>query len=169
MRAIDGDRLIFFSLLRRGFQGQDPHRGRQQNKTGNMGTWIHRLFFFLSSSCHFSEAARRWRQSHTHERAAVLSARDAQWPVSLIYPAWVSFCSSQRMDFFFLCPLSLSCFFFLFFFPQDTAGQERFRTLTPSYYRGAQGVILGRKQCPGHCSSFLCISLWASGNNAQPT
>lgn len=25
----------------------------------------------------------------------------------------------------------------------DTAGQERFRTLTPSYYRGAQGVILG--------------------------
>ena len=26
--------------------------------------------------------------------------------------------------------------------PQDTAGQERFRTLTSSYYRGAQGVIL---------------------------
>lgn len=26
---------------------------------------------------------------------------------------------------------------------QDTAGQERFRTLTSSYYRGAQGVILG--------------------------
>lgn len=25
---------------------------------------------------------------------------------------------------------------------QDTAGQERFRTLTPSYYRGAQGAIL---------------------------
>jgi small GTP-binding protein len=24
----------------------------------------------------------------------------------------------------------------------DTAGQERFRTLTPSYYRGGQGVIL---------------------------
>ncbi|XP_048373676.1 ras-related protein Rab-18-B-like isoform X2 [Sphaerodactylus townsendi] len=24
----------------------------------------------------------------------------------------------------------------------DTAGQERFRALTPSYYRGAQGVIL---------------------------
>ncbi|KAK2146722.1 hypothetical protein LSH36_586g01015, partial [Paralvinella palmiformis] len=24
----------------------------------------------------------------------------------------------------------------------DTAGQERFRTLTPSYYRGAQGCIL---------------------------
>jgi hypothetical protein len=26
---------------------------------------------------------------------------------------------------------------------QDTAGQERFRTLTSSYYRGAQGIILG--------------------------
>ena len=25
---------------------------------------------------------------------------------------------------------------------QDTAGQERFRTLTPSYYRGGQGVIM---------------------------
>ena len=25
----------------------------------------------------------------------------------------------------------------------DTAGQERFRTLTSSYYRGAQGIILG--------------------------
>ncbi|PKI83466.1 hypothetical protein MVES_002402 [Malassezia vespertilionis] len=26
----------------------------------------------------------------------------------------------------------------------DTAGQERYRTLTSSYYRGAQGVVLGR-------------------------
>lgn len=25
----------------------------------------------------------------------------------------------------------------------DTAGQERFRTLTSSYYRGAQGIMLG--------------------------
>lgn len=25
------------------------------------------------------------------------------------------------------------------------AGQERFRTLTSSYYRGAQGVIMGKK------------------------
>jgi len=32
----------------------------------------------------------------------------------------------------------------LHFLLQDTAGQERFRTLTPSYYRGAQGVILGK-------------------------
>jgi hypothetical protein len=29
---------------------------------------------------------------------------------------------------------------------QDTAGQERFRTITASYYRGAQGVILGMLQ-----------------------
>ena len=28
----------------------------------------------------------------------------------------------------------------------DTAGQERFRTLTSSYYRGAQGIILGTYQ-----------------------
>jgi len=26
---------------------------------------------------------------------------------------------------------------------KDTAGQERFRTITSSYYRGAQGIILG--------------------------
>ncbi|KAL3648591.1 Ras-related protein rabc1 [Castilleja foliolosa] len=25
----------------------------------------------------------------------------------------------------------------------DTDGQERFRTLTSSYYRGAQGIIIG--------------------------
>ena len=25
----------------------------------------------------------------------------------------------------------------------DTAGQERFRTLTSSYYRGAQGIVYG--------------------------
>ncbi|WVZ20373.1 hypothetical protein V8G54_007695 [Vigna mungo] len=28
----------------------------------------------------------------------------------------------------------------------DTAGQERFRTLTSSYYRGAQGIIMGEFQ-----------------------
>ena len=32
----------------------------------------------------------------------------------------------------------------------DTAGQERFRTLTSSYYRGAQGIIL---TCPSFRSS----------------
>lgn len=30
----------------------------------------------------------------------------------------------------------------------DTAGQERFRTLTSSYYRGAQGIIFGTIQEP---------------------
>jgi len=29
----------------------------------------------------------------------------------------------------------------------DTAGQERFRTLTSSYYRGAQGIIFGGSLC----------------------
>ena len=29
----------------------------------------------------------------------------------------------------------------------DTAGQERFRTLTSSYYRGAQGIIYGQSAC----------------------
>jgi len=42
----------------------------------------------------------------------------------------------------------------------DTAGQERFRTLTPSYYRGAQGVILvydvSNKQ------SFQKLDMWLS-------
>lgn len=28
----------------------------------------------------------------------------------------------------------------------DTAGQERFRTLTSSYYRGAQGIMLGKRK-----------------------
>ncbi|KAJ6709249.1 hypothetical protein OIU74_010366 [Salix koriyanagi] len=35
----------------------------------------------------------------------------------------------------------------------DTAGQERFRTLTSSYYRGAQGIIMGMS-C---CSSLPCV------------
>jgi Ras-related protein Rab-18 len=30
----------------------------------------------------------------------------------------------------------------------DTAGQERFRTLTSSYYRGAQGIIFGESSAP---------------------
>uniref|UniRef100_H2ZIZ8 small monomeric GTPase n=1 Tax=Ciona savignyi TaxID=51511 RepID=H2ZIZ8_CIOSA len=41
----------------------------------------------------------------------------------------------------------------------DTAGQERFRTLTPSYYRGAQGVIFvydcTRKDSFSHLSTWL--------------
>lgn len=30
-------------------------------------------------------------------------------------------------------------------FGGNAAGQERFRTLTSSYYRGAQGIILGKE------------------------
>ena len=35
----------------------------------------------------------------------------------------------------------------------DTAGQERFRTLTSSYYRGAQGIIYG--QCANTCHMYV--------------
>ncbi|KAK4317720.1 hypothetical protein Pmani_011224 [Petrolisthes manimaculis] len=40
----------------------------------------------------------------------------------------------------------------------DTAGQERFRTLTPSYYRGAQGVILVYDVCKRN--SFAKLDMW---------
>lgn len=40
----------------------------------------------------------------------------------------------------------------------DTAGQERFRTLTPSYYRGAQGVILVYDVCSRN--SFNKLDNW---------
>ncbi|GAB1603057.1 ras-related protein Rab-18A-like isoform X2 [Argonauta hians] len=40
----------------------------------------------------------------------------------------------------------------------DTAGQERFRTLTPSYYRGAQGVILVYDVCSKQ--SFSKLDAW---------
>ena len=43
----------------------------------------------------------------------------------------------------------------LFALFQDTAGQERFRTLTPSYYRGAQGVILGTQYNEKLCTYQL--------------
>ena len=40
----------------------------------------------------------------------------------------------------------------------DTAGQERFRTITSTYYRGAQGVILAY-DCTSQ-KSFDNISNW---------
>ncbi|XP_070000082.1 ras-related protein Rab-18-like [Penaeus vannamei] len=40
----------------------------------------------------------------------------------------------------------------------DTAGQERFRTLTPSYYRGAQGVILVYDVT--NRNSFTKLDMW---------
>ena len=45
--------------------------------------------------------------------------------------------------------------------PQDTAGQERFRTLTPSYYRGAQGCILGKLELVTN-RVFINFMLWIS-------
>ena len=42
----------------------------------------------------------------------------------------------------------------------DTAGQERFRTLTPSYYRGAQGCILVYDVC--NKSTFTRLDQWLS-------
>eukprot|EP00983_Pelagomonas_calceolata_P027901 875428-Pelagomonas_calceolata.AAC.5 len=39
----------------------------------------------------------------------------------------------------------------------DTAGQERFRTLTSSYYRGAQAIIFGKHEsCVCAC---VCVCL----------
>ncbi|CAF0885252.1 unnamed protein product [Rotaria sordida] len=42
----------------------------------------------------------------------------------------------------------------------DTAGQERFRTLTPGYYRGAQGAILVYDVC--NRASFRQLDRWLS-------
>ncbi|CAF0948523.1 unnamed protein product [Adineta steineri] len=42
----------------------------------------------------------------------------------------------------------------------DTAGQERFRTLTPGYYRGAQGAILVYDVC--NRQSFRQLDRWIS-------
>ncbi|XP_029385139.1 ras-related protein Rab-18a isoform X1 [Echeneis naucrates] len=57
---------------------------------------------------------------------------------------WVSIKLSQSQQEWFLCVtlLAMPLHVVWLFYQQDTAGQERFRTLTPSYYRGAQGVIL---------------------------
>lgn len=32
--------------------------------------------------------------------------------------------------------------FYIYLYIRDTAGQERFRTLTTAYYRGAMGILL---------------------------
>lgn len=40
----------------------------------------------------------------------------------------------------------------------DTAGQERFRTLTSSYYRGAQAVIFGKTTVLLEQSANMCMS-----------
>lgn len=50
----------------------------------------------------------------------------------------------------------------------DTAGQERFRTLSNSYYRGAHGVILVYDISSR--DSFLAMERWyeEAENNAMP-
>ena len=40
------------------------------------------------------------------------------------------------------CNLLISLFIVLLYVLQDTAGQERYRTITTAYYRGAMGFIL---------------------------
>lgn len=52
----------------------------------------------------------------------------------------------------------------------DTAGQERFRTLTSSYYRGAQGVILGTSVSSpeGAALSVLPVVLQAASTKHEP-
>ncbi|KAI9492138.1 P-loop containing nucleoside triphosphate hydrolase protein [Zychaea mexicana] len=45
----------------------------------------------------------------------------------------------------------------------DTAGQERFRTLTSSYYRGAQGVILVYDVC--NRETFDALKTWMNEVN----
>lgn len=45
----------------------------------------------------------------------------------------------------------------------DTAGQERFRTLTSSYYRGAQGIVLGtqyRRDCRWLLDEMLTLCVF---------
>ncbi|KAG8931413.1 hypothetical protein FRC01_001360 [Tulasnella sp. 417] len=43
----------------------------------------------------------------------------------------------------------------------DTAGQERFRTITSSYYRGAQGIILGQWHAHQGAPVHSCASPYA--------
>ncbi len=40
----------------------------------------------------------------------------------------------------------------------DTAGQEKFRTLTSTFYRGAKGIILGA--CRGGCARGAVPRVW---------
>ena len=47
----------------------------------------------------------------------------------------------------------------------DTAGQERFRTITTSYFRGAQGILLVYEVCD--LSSFNAIKQWVEEISAN--
>ena len=59
---------------------------------------------------------------------------------------------------------------------QDTAGQERFRTITSSYYRGAQGVILGTFLLPtrmqrtnSNVSIVIQCTMFPTGRPLRPS
>lgn len=53
--------------------------------------------------------------------------------------------------------ICLKCLLFILFF-RDTAGQERFHTITTSYYRGAMGIMLVYDIT--NAKSFENISKW---------
>lgn len=50
---------------------------------------------------------------------------------------------------------------------QDTAGQERFRTLTPNYYRDGQGAVLVYDV--SNRDSFTCLETWINELNRYST
>lgn len=53
------------------------------------------------------------------------------------------------------------------FAAQDTAGQERFRTITTAYYRGAMGILLVYDVTDEQ--SFQNIRNWSEGVTLQRT
>lgn len=54
--------------------------------------------------------------------------------------------------------ICLKCLLFVILFFRDTAGQERFHTITTSYYRGAMGIMLVYDIT--NAKSFENISKW---------
>lgn len=154
--------LICFSLSRGRLQSEDHHRGRKQGQAGYLGkwrtpfmepvtlvppTWAPRLPIGL-----LPQIARRWRRRNSVCRLyAARGAREEPyllWCPSLVFEPFPAQCVSWGWAARVL---------------QDTAGQERFRTLTPSYYRGAQGVILGKPSCYRHQTRVclrVCVCLW---------
>jgi Ras-related protein Rab-8A len=73
---------------------------------------------------------------------------------ALFTPACCARLSHPRLPAHSLTPLS----FFLSLQIWDTAGQERFRTITTSYFRGAQGILLVYDVTDRN--SFMCIKNW---------
>jgi Ras-related protein Rab-18 len=55
----------------------------------------------------------------------------------------------------------------MFFVLQDTAGLEKFQTLTPGFYRGAQGAILVYDVT--RLQTFKKLETWLDELEAYPT